>query len=160
MQVSCNVPYVLSVDGVVWSPIASAGGVDTYLLSTSGVVRIFINGSRYFMFTNSVVADFAIDYVECYRLVDGEYLERTDALNTYAQARFSAAEGDVYVIIKSLDLNPYELISLGASINNGVISEFAFAGARARLVVSNYDWNSYGALFIGNVLIAFVEPVA
>lgn len=60
MQVTCNAPYVLTVDGVEWVPTSSAAEVDTYLLSTSGLVRIFINGKRYFIFSNVIRPTFPL----------------------------------------------------------------------------------------------------
>ncbi len=162
MQVTCNVPYVLTVDGVEWVPTASAGGVDSYLLSTGGVVRIFINGTRYFIFTNSIVQDFAIDRVVGFRAVGSDEYDRVIADSTYAQVAFSTTEGSPAGYVSGLNVTPQEIIDLGVTCNNGSVQALVpdWAPDQVFFSLSGYNFNQYGAVFAGNVLVAFFEPIS
>lgn len=150
MQVSCNVPYVLSVDGVEWVPIASAGGVDTYLLSTSGVVRIFINGTRYFLFTNTIVSDF--DLTSTGVLQNGVRLQRTEG--SYCQLPFTASDVEYYIYFGPIG----DIESLNVTSNQGSVALHRDSAGGYYVTLASFDKTSYCAVFVGNVLIAFFEP--
>lgn len=155
MQVSCNVPYVLSVDGVEWVPIASAGGVDTYLLSVSGVVRIFIGGVRYFIFTNSIVADFSIRTSE----VVQHRVQVCVTQGSYCQAQY-ADDSQMGVNVAPLGISPADALALGFRCTNGDIVSASTTGNWTTSQIANFDTSKYCAVFVGNVLIAFLEPIS
>lgn len=164
MQVTCNAPYVLSVDGVEWMPTASAGGVDTYLLSTSGVVRIFINGTRYFIFKNTITADFEFSYLDVYEMEGTDIVNSHGGLDRYYQGPIVQGSDR---IIMNLDINNIspsmtraELVALGGSCSQGSINVYAH-GTYENIVqveVENFSTSTYNAVFLGNVLLAFFEP--
>lgn len=164
MQVSCNVPYTLSVDGVEWVPTTSSDGVDTYLLSTGGVVRIFINGSRYFYFVNNVVPQFSQDYLSI-RFTEGNTLissaTREDGL--YFQEVMPSNANRVQLFVPKNRITPSmtseELLALGATCIQGEVSaEIIWEDAWIEVTLTNFDNTSYNAVFLGNVLLAFLEP--
>lgn len=41
MLVRCNKPYVLKMDDVVWSPIGHQDDGDVFVLTTSGLLRLW-----------------------------------------------------------------------------------------------------------------------
>lgn len=164
MQVSCNVPYVLSVDGVEWVPTASAGGVDTYLLSTSGVVRIFINGVRYFIFSNTVAHDFKFTRVGIEQYRDGEMVRATTWYSSYYQGHLLDATNVLRVYLDINNVVPAmsreDIVALGATSIQGEVTISApdWAGDLVLALCRNFDKSQYNAVYVGNVLVAFIEP--
>lgn len=163
MQVTCNAPYVLSVDGVEWVPTASAGGVDSYLLSTGGVVRIFINGTRYFIFKNVIVPDFAINDVYFAQYVNDTRVAEA-SLDSYYQGSLEEGVTSVSFAVNVTRIIPSmsreDFLNLGATCVQGDVNMVA-ASWDANYVdisVTNFDPTAYNAIFIGNVLLAFFEP--
>lgn len=163
MQVTCNVPYVLSVDGVEWVPTASQDGVDSYLLSTGGVVRIFINGTRYFMFTNTITADFTFGKMDVYLYTGENYVSHND-LDSYYQGHMMADNDSLVMNIFIDSVNPAmsreELVALGASCTQGNVTVEAPSWNDSLVFVraTGFDTSVYNAVFLGNVLLAFFEP--
>lgn len=165
MQVSCNVPYVLSVDGVEWVPTASAGGVDSYLLSTGGVVRIFINGTRYFYFVNNVVPQFRHTSLQVL-FTDGSQtissVTKTDG--SYFQGVVPDNATQIYIYLRNDQVTPSmtreDLLALGVTSVQGQISTGlpSYDSKLVGIIVTNFDASQYNAVFLGNVLLAFFEP--
>lgn len=163
MQVTCNAPYVLTVDGVEWVPTASAGGVDTYLLSTSGVVRIFINGTRYFIFTNVISADFSFGSINVQQYSGGTEI-KNETSRHYYQGVISENVTSVQMFININSVSPTmsreDLIALGITCIQGNVSVDAASWSNdyVEIQLANFDSTQYNAVFLGNVLLAFFEP--
>lgn len=160
MQVTCNVPYQLTVDGVEWTPISSADGVDTYLLSVGGVVRVLVNGLRYFYFVNSIAYDFDLESVGLF--VQNRLGPPVYSRDTYAQSAFDSSDShrvDVYP--KGRSITPTEMAAFGLSSNQGN-AQFNMAEDYGSffIYVTNVDPTQYLAVYVGNVLVAFVAPLS
>lgn len=161
MQVTCSAPYVLSVDGVEWVPTASAGGVDTYLLSTSGVVRIFINGTRYFIFKNELTLDMPNFNTGVSLDLGGTTIYYKESTNTYAQFEPSSEFDIIYVrIFPSGGMSVQDVVDLGITAVQGSIGAPAIYDDYVAWGVSGLDINSYNAVFVGNTLVTFVAPLS
>lgn len=162
MQVTCNVPYVLSVDGVEWSPVASAGGIDTYLLTTGGVVRIFIGGIRYFFFRNVLTTDFVASSITVQQF-EGSTRLSSEIVVPYYQGVIHENATTVIVLLServtSPSLNREELIALGTTCRQGesVIRNVSWDEHLVEIVLRNFDATQYNTLYVGNVLLAFFE---
>lgn len=161
MQVTCNVPYVLSVDGVEWVPTMSDSGVDTYLLSTSGILRIYINGTRYFYFVNSLSLDFGLARVQCIQRNGTENLEVKNFVESYVQGTFVNGCNTLLVNIYSSDSTSEELSNMGITINQGSASTIIPISSNTgiQFPIYNVDPTQYLSVFCGNVLVAFYAPV-
>lgn len=163
MQVTCNVPYVLSVDGVEWVPTASAGGVDTYLLTSSGVVRIFINGTRYFIFSNVIAVDFVAELVTIDQMSENTRVSHEDVV-PYYQGTLNEGVTGVNMFINVTAVSPTmsreDLIALGTSCVQGdcVVFGAEFSEEIVEITLRNFDITQYNAVYLGNVLLAFFEP--
>lgn len=163
MQVTCNAPYVLTVDGVEWVPTASAGGVDTYLLTSSGVVRIFINGTRYFIFSNVIAVDFVAEYITVDQYSGSTQVSHVDVV-PYYQGALNEGVTRVNIFIDKNVVSPTmsreELLALDASCVQGdcVASGASFSEDIVEITLQNFDITQYNAVYLGNVLLAFFEP--
>lgn len=162
MQVSCNVPYTLTADGVPWVPISSDGGVDTYLLSTSAVIRIFSEGTRLLTFSNVLSLDFVLQQAN-YTFMDADNNDLASGYvsRQYLQLPFVANTASCKVLALATDTS-IDLTALGATCTQGNITRIEQSPTShfARVDVANIDPSQYLAIFIGNVLVAFFEPIS
>lgn len=150
MLVYCNKPYVLKVDDVEWAPIGTSDGADLFLLSTSGIVEVFVDGSRIFFFRNSIVLDYEIGTVTSFQR-NGRYganLFMNNSNGTYIQARIGSPEVNTIRIVlePSTDL---EITASQGSVNV----------ANNDVFIESIDNSDYVAIFAGNTLVAFFLPV-
>lgn len=162
MLVSCNRPYVLKVDDVVWSPVEVLDGADRFILSSGGLVEIMVDGERIFFFRNSITPAFAFTTNELKLKAGGAQGEsRGDYYaphGTYNQQRFSADDIDyaqvaVYPVGGSAVVDGLELVVNQGNAVVGTTSE-DFKQFR----ITGLDPKQYLSVSLGNVLLAFVLP--
>lgn len=164
MQVTCNVPYVLTVNGVKWMPVASVGGVDTFLLSTSGVVRIFINGTRYFLFKNTITVDFQFDLLDVNEMTGDDVINTIRVRGGYYQGPIAESSNRVIMNLNrdlvSPSMSRDDIVALGASCSQGDVTIYKSESqiSVVQIEVNNFSTSEYNAVFVGNVLVAFFEP--
>lgn len=162
MLVTCNKPYVLKVDNVVWTPVEVLNGSDRYILSSGGLIEIMVDDERIFFFRNSVTPDFSLGRNEikfqeggAQGTVVGNYAVN----NTYHQRRFPSSSVD-YVQIAIYPSDGIESIeNLSLDTNQGVASVGTTGPDWKIFVITNIDPTQYLSIHLGNVLLDFILPV-
>lgn len=160
MLVSCNKPYVLKVDGVVWSPVEVLTNADRYILSSSGFVEILVDDERVFFFRNSLTPDFTfatnrLRFREGNNEVVAYFVE-----GTYNQRSFPNASIDnVHVIVYPTG-GAASVEGLEFHTSQGDASPIASAENYVQYSITNIDPSQYMEVKLGNVLLDFVLPFA
>lgn len=156
MLVRCNNTYRLVVDDVEWSPVSSSDDGDTYVLSTSGNIVIYVEGERVFFFRNTINADFVINQSLGTRLIDG-HVSYVASQPRYMQTSFATGMTSLGVFIYVDDLSAVAALPITSNQENANI---ALTQTAERLVynVTGFDLDTYLAIKVGNVLVAFVTP--
>lgn len=155
---TCNQPYTLMVDGVTWSPIDTEENADVFLLTTSGRVTIFVDNKIAMSFKNSIELDFELEGRTSVTFMDsgGSVIDpRENAYDTYIQARGRSNARSLFIQLNG-DYSSIE--DLEASCNQGTLAQPSITSTYYRLTLNDYDPSVYAALYVGNVLVGFIEP--
>lgn len=161
MLVTCNQPYVLKVDNVVWSPVEVLAGADRYILSSGGLVEIIVNGERIFFFRNSITPDFTYGTNELKFKAGGQQgTSRGEYFNrgTYHQRRFGYDDIDFVQVAVYPDGGSAVLDGLELVVNQGEAVVGTTSDTYKQFRITNVDPTQYLSVRLGNVLLDFILP--
>lgn len=158
MVVRCNKPYVLKMDDVVWSPIGTRDGGDEYVLSTGGMVTIFVDGTRVFFFRNEITPDFAFGSNEIKFKVGDTRVAEYSSSGTYNQRRFTRSDIDGLYIALYPTGGSSVVDGLEVSASQGTVTEGGSTTNYKVWNVTGIDASEHFVFKVGNVLLSFVLP--
>lgn len=161
MLVSCNRPYVLKVNDVVWSPVEVLADADRYILTSGGLIEIMVDDERIFFFRNSVTPDFSFGRNEVRFKAGGiDGTDRGNFINqgTYHQRRFPASDVDYVQVAVYPDEGTASVSELNLVVNQGDVVAGAQSDVYKQYRISNVDPTQYLSVHLGNVLLDFILP--
>lgn len=163
MLVYCNKPYVLKVDDVVWSPIGTRDGADEFVLSTGGLVTVYVDDERVFFFRNQIVQDFSVDRVATRFYNGSEIIGNvvTDN-NVYAQRVIPTNADTIDIVLRGSvngnSLTGAQLREFGVTSSQGEVNVTTASAEYLQFRIGNLDPSSYCLVRVGNVLVGFYLP--
>lgn len=149
LTISAPAGYTLESNNVLWSPIRSDNGVDTYVVGSAGWFKVRVDGAVVFQFGLNFVPDYNIESVQVaqYNSEGTSVGGGVTAQGTYAQKTY--ATGMSYVRVRPLPSSELPLVVVNGDLET-----------------ETYNWNTirnidqtqpcYG--MIGNTIVFFLYP--
>ena len=162
MVVRCDGSYILSQDGVGWSPVGSFEGADEYVIASAGRFSIKHDGREIFFFTVTYDADFRLSTNNLRQLdSNGNAIDYVRGINRYAQTTMQDELVKLTITIAASDMSSSDIIDLGYETNQPDANFVSrVSGDYAYYEVTSINKTMPFWLRVGNVMIAFCNPVA
>lgn len=162
MVVRCDGSYILSQDGVNWSPVGSFEGADEYVIASAGRFSIKNDGREIFFFTVTYDADFRLSTNNLRQLNSaGTAVEFVNAVNRYAQTTMKDELVKLSMTVAASNMSSSGIIDLGYDTNQPDANFVSrVSGDFAYYEVTSINKTMPFWFKVGNVMIAFCNPVA
>ena len=159
LSITSEVPFELYNENVRWNPFQVEGNRYDFVCGSQGNFLIKVNNDLVFSWKNEYVPDFDIDTIAFYQQsTDSEIPRKQNVVNgTYVQWEFLYEDLDTnetYLLIKPNTISE----DLQITSNEGTWTWGTPFQDWLKLKSDNFDTSKPLYIFIGNVLVAFVEP--
>lgn len=159
MLIQCDTEFDVSQNGIEWTPVGMESGAFEYVVNSNGRISVKVSDREVFFFSVDFVPDFVPGYSSFggYQDAENQFLFRQQFNSRYFQAPFVEGTARYVTYLNNVDVPA--VMALEKVANRGTVEAFE-SGANVLVSVRNVGpLNEPLWLKVGNVLVAFCEPI-